>query len=159
MVVNFNYTNTFEKLYGKYLKNKGITDTMYYHIHGSLNENNLVLGTQDLPSKDDPFRLFTKEYQRLHYKTNKDYQKLLHELGKSNEQYITFHIIGHSLDKVDHKILNKILCHSVISSSIGDITIYQYEGNETLEIQKNIEKILQYSFEERVSLTPLEDII
>lgn len=29
-VVNFNYTNTFERLYGEYLKYEGIIDVMYY---------------------------------------------------------------------------------------------------------------------------------
>lgn len=159
-VVNFNYTNTFERLYGEYLKDKGIIDVMYYHIYGSLDKNNLVLGTQDLPDENDPFRIFTKECQSLHYETNKEYQKILKELRETNRDFIiTFYIIGHSLDKADHKILNKILCYSGSEGNIGDINIYRYKDNESLEILKNIEKIiLEYPIE-RVSFTPLETII
>ena len=81
-IVNFNYTNTFEKLYSGYLCSEdGTLDISTYHVHGSLDKNNLVLGTQNLPDKNDPFRIFTKETQRFRYETNKDYQKLLNELG------------------------------------------------------------------------------
>ncbi|MBO6036059.1 MAG: hypothetical protein J6P38_03120 [Acetobacter sp.] len=157
-IVNFNYTNIFERLYGEYLKNKGIIDIMYYHIHGSLDKNNLVLGTQDLPNKDksSPFRIFTKKCQRLN---NKDYDNFLNELEETNRKSITFHIIGHSLDEVDHKILNNILCYSGSEGNRRDINIYRYNDNENLEILKNIEEILQCSYEKRVlSPTPLKEI-
>ena len=161
-VVNFNYTNTFERLYGEYLKNKGIIDITYYHIHGSLNKNNLVLGTKNLSDKykNNPFRIFTKEYQRLHYGTNNEnYNNFLDELEETNRKSITFRIIGHSLNEVDHKILNKILCYSGSEGNRGDIKIYRYDDNEDFEIQKNIEEIIKCSCEERVYLTPLETII
>lgn len=129
-------------------------------IHGSLDKNNLVLGTQDLSDENDPFRIFTKECQSLHYETNKDYQKILKELRETNrDSIITFYIIGHSLDKADHKILNKILCYSGSEGNIGDINIYRYRDNESLEILKNIEKIILECPIERVSFTPLETII
>ena len=172
-IVNFNYTNTFEKLYsGYFCSEDGTLDISTYYVHGSINKNNLVLGTQDLldldlsylyknrDPRESPFRIFTKESQRFDYGTNKEYQKLLKELEETSRKSITFHIIGHSLDKADHKILNKILCYSGSEGNIGDINIYRYKDNESLEILKNIEKILQYtSCEERISLTPLETII
>ena len=159
-IVNFNYTNTFEKLYRDYLyREDGTLDISTYYIHGSLDKNNLVLGTQDLQDKEDPFRIFTKEYQILLYETNKDYQEFLKELKETNKKSITFHIIGHSLDEADHEILRSILCYSGSENNNGDIKIYRYEGDDPFEKQRNIEKILQYGCNKRVSSTELKKII
>ena len=186
-ILNFNYTNTFKKLYGKYLEDKGITDIIYYHIHGSLDEkDSLVLGTQSF-NKDKKihhgFTYFTKDNQRSLFNTITAYQELREELQelKSLNGSAFFYIIGHSLNEADHEILNHLLCNDEIKKpfstifkrpiksiykSTRDIYVYYYEDkirqfNEHNQLRTNMIKILgkTKSVNDRVYFKPLEKII
>ena len=127
-VLNFNYTKTFEKLYAEDLKKKGFLfqDNHIIHIHGFIDESisnityvenmdkmNFVMGTQSFIDKNNihpDFRIFTKDYQRHHYKTIKGYETLLKELNDLQKGSVTFHFIGHSLNNIDHEVLKPMLC-------------------------------------------------
>lgn len=87
------------------------------YVHGKALANdscNLVLGTHTFefnPSQipfPTSFNIFQKHYQRHKYGTIEPYQDLLRQIEKS-KTLPKFHIIEHSLDKTDHKILQHIL--------------------------------------------------
>lgn len=137
-VLNFNYSDTFERLYNPiniHSRHK------YIYVHGKVcdsNDFNLILGTKsfynNLPNDlreeiNVEFNVFKKHNQRHRYGTIEDYQDLLKEL-KDKRRTIepTFHVIGHSLDEADHNILRHIF--GVKDNST--IKIY-YHNQETLE--------------------------
>ena len=149
-VLNFNYTDTFERLYNPiniHSKHK------YIYVHGKVgnsNDCNLILGTKsfynkkikDLNDKEEinvEFNVFKKHNQRHRYGTIEAYQDLLNEL-KDKQRIIepTFHVIGHSLDEADHNILRHIF--KVRENST--IKIY-YHNQEALErLINNITEII-----------------
>lgn len=115
-VISFNYSNTFEKLYGK-------DNIKYDYIHGKanlecdINKNNMVLGideylNDDMKDKDLNFIFFKKYFQRIYKRTGCTYKAWLEEiLEYSIESNIYFY--GHSLSRADKDILrNLILCKS-----------------------------------------------
>lgn len=139
-VLNFNYTNTYEKLYDPHSIYAG-ANPKYIYVHGKVCDSddcNLVLGTHsfynNLPNDlreeiNVEFNVFKKHNQRHRYGTIEAYQDLLKEL-KDKRRMIepTFHVIGHSLDKADHNILRHIF--TVRDNST--IKIY-YHNQEALE--------------------------
>lgn len=149
-VLNFNYTDTFERLYNSiniYSKHK------YIYVHGKVSASkncNLILGTKsfynkkikDLNDEEEinvEFNVFKKHNQRHRYGTIEAYQNLLKELNDRRRIINpTFHIIGHSLDKADHNILRHIF--KVREKST--INIY-YHNQEALErLINNITEII-----------------
>lgn len=134
-VLSFNYTNTCVKLYD----NNANTDSDFkikpVYVHGNIANNNkcnLVFGTQTFeinPSKiplPTHFNIFQKHYQRHKYQTIEPYQELIRQIKKSRS-IPKFHIIGHSLDKTDHKILKHIL------QAKSDCIINIYFHNEEMQ--------------------------
>lgn len=124
-VLSFNYTNTYERLYGK-----DNPDIEYDYIHGKadinhdINSCNLVLGIDEyLPEKERDenieFIQFKKFYQRIYKKTGCKYLDWLSEYFRGNDKGVAddsadelnIYIFGHSLDCTDKDILRKlILC-------------------------------------------------
>ena len=115
-VISFNYSNTFEKLYGK-------DNIKYDYIHGKanlecdINKNNMVLGideylNDDMKDKDLNFIFFKKYFQRIYKRTGCTYKAWLEEIVEySIVSNIYFY--GHSLSRADKDILrNLILCKS-----------------------------------------------
>ena len=149
-VLNFNYTNTYEKLYDPH---SIYTDAnpKYVYVHGKACDSddcNLILGTKSfynhLPNDlreeiNVEFNVFKKHNQRHRYGTIEAYQELLNELIEQLRTFIpVFHIIGHSLDKSDYNILRHIF--RVRERSI--INIY-YHNQEALErLINNITEII-----------------
>ena len=134
-VINFNYTNTYQRIYGK---------GKVYHIHGRADakrpakDNNMVLGIDEywLGNERDErtnFTIFKKFAQRIQKRTgNESYQYLkeVRKLFKSGHNIWTgggdmskhhpdgvsyVYVFGHSLDVTDKDIL---------SSFIGDESTY-----------------------------------
>lgn len=127
-VLSFNYTNTYEMLYGK-----DNPDIEYDYIHGKadinhdINSCNLVLGIDEyLPEgeKDQniEFIQFKKFYQRIYKKTGCKYLDWiskhliqLHEMQKSQKssliiaEALQVYIFGHSLDNTDKDILKELI--------------------------------------------------
>ena len=128
MVVNFNYTNTFEKLY--------MNDTVGYnkkntiHIHGELFDelNPIVFG---YAADDDEVGIlldkgnnYLANIKRHQYKNSNQERKVKEYLNKTED--INLFIIGHSCGLSDKLILNQILNHPNIIS----IHILYYENRE-----------------------------
>lgn len=128
-VVNFNYTDTYERIYKK---------GKVYHIHGkadtqrSAEENNMVLGIDeywhgDEQNKRTNFTIFKKFAQRiLKHTGNESYvyleeiQKLFKERGnnwsgnvdllKDHPDGVSYdYVFGHSLDVTDNDILSSFI--------------------------------------------------
>lgn len=144
-VLSFNYTDTCERLYGKDF------DIKPYYVHGKINCNNdtckLVLGThsfENKPQNKNPrsaipyeFNVFRKHNQRHKYGTIEAYQKLLDELPKSGQPI--FHVIGHSLDETDKKILK----HLFITNKNAIINIYYHDEEAQENYINNITEIIE----------------
>jgi len=138
----FNFTNTFEKIYGK----NDITE----FLHGKIDslENKIVLGINSLPQNDiddRSFLPFTKYFQKLNNKT--DYKFIQLYKKKDRENY-EFFFLGHSMDRSDAdyiieifnfvkelKTKNKIIivCHNASSESKLLINLLDIIGKEDIE--------------------------
>ena len=106
---------------------------------------NFVLGTQRFIDKNNihhDFCIFTKDYQRHHYKTIKGYETLLKELNDRQNGSVTFHFIGHSLNNIDHEILKPMLCiqNTVVRNS--SINVYYYNEKSHGDLKNNMTNII-----------------
>ncbi len=147
-ILNFNYTNTLMSLYENIMDFRQKESIQTYYIHGKINSNNIVLGTQfyDNKSTNIPpeFNIFRKHNQRHKYNTIEEYQNLLHIIKTYNDKTKrVFHVIGHSLDKSDAIILK----HIFLANKNSIINIY-YHNEETQE--KLINNITEIIGEEEV---------
>lgn len=127
-VLNFNYTDTYENIYGK---NKNIE---YDYIHGkadsnnTLSSNNMVLGideylTDERKNRDTEFIAFKKFYQRIHKRTGNNYKNWVEAIIRDNGNAIwtkrhaiehLLYVFGHSLDMTDGDVLRElILCDNI----------------------------------------------
>lgn len=117
-IISFNYSNTFEKLYGK-------DNIKYDYIHGKANighnidTNDIVLGIDEylddkIKNTDLDFIFFKKYFQRIYKRTGCNYKQWLEDI----EEYIeesNIYFYGHSLSRADKDILRDlILCDNVI---------------------------------------------
>ena len=159
-VLNFNYTKTFEKLYAEDLKKKGFLfqDNHIIHIHGSIdervstittieemNEMNFVMGTQLFTDENNihpDFHIFTKDYQRHHYKTIEGYETLLEELNDLQKGSVTFHVIGHSLNNIDHEVLKPMLCIQNTAVRNSSINVYYHNEKSEEDLKNNMTNII-----------------
>ncbi|MBQ7593863.1 MAG: bacteriophage abortive infection AbiH family protein [Synergistaceae bacterium] len=127
-VLNFNYTNTFERVY------PDVKPEIIY-VHGKCDEaeheNNMILGINEYWRTDEEimsnvnYAIFKKYVQRIRKRTVYQYRPLK-KLVKANEASLFFvHIFGHSLDVTDKDILADFL-----SSPRADITVY-YHNKES----------------------------
>lgn len=105
-VCTFNYTNTYELLYEPV--------SSIAHIHGTI-EKNIVLGVNpdkfdDLENIDTSFVYFKKYFQRVFYRTDIEYLKLIEEmkLTPANKDVKTVYVVGHSLDKTDEDVIKQV---------------------------------------------------
>lgn len=151
-LLNFNYTDTCEKIYNVNFNNCGCgIRTQSVYIHGKINNDdncNLVLGThsffnylpnnlnEEIPAE---FNVFRKHNQRHRYDTIKAYQDLLHELKYPKKIYTAvFYIVGHSLDKTDHNIIKHIL----LAKEKSIIKIYYHNEEAQEKLINNITEII-----------------
>ena len=137
-VLSFNYTNTFERLYGD-------EKTKYCYIHGKAQENkectNLILGIDDNLSNGDESRnfqcvRFKKYYQRIIFKTGAEYKDWLTAVANT-ENYV--HIVGHSLDCTDYDVL-----YEFFSDSQFKIIVYYYNDKDFEEKIQRVIRLLAY---------------
>lgn len=129
-VLTFNYTNTYERLYGNDNPN-----TKYHYIHGKANKNNtvdscqLVLGINEYSDTTDDnnteFIQYEKFFQRIYKRNGCEYTKWIEN---ESEEY-KIYIYGHSLDSTDADVLNEF-----IKLTNCTITIFYYD-DEALENQ------------------------
>lgn len=140
-VLSFNYTNTYERLYGD-------EKTKYCYIHGKAQENkectNLILGIDDNLSdgaESDNFQCvrFKKYYQRIIYKTGAEYKDWLAMGTKRLSPTNYVHIVGHSLDRTDHDVL-----YEFFSDERFKVIVYYYDHKDFEEKVQNVIRLLSY---------------
>ena len=156
-VINFNYTDTYEKTYKK--------ETVY-HIHGkvdvthSVEENDMVLGideywTGDKRDEKTSFTIFKKFAQRIqkhtgneNYKYLKEIQDIFKEKGKiwsgnvdtskvHSDGISYVYIFGHSLDVTDKDILS-----SFVGDDSTSVTVYCRNKGTEGELIANTIKLI-----------------
>ena len=140
-VLSFNYTNTYERLYGT-------KETQYCYVHGKAQEDssktNIIIGIDDTlrggeESKNFKWIRFKKYYQRIILKTGSEYKNWFNSQDKHGEQNDYVHIVGHSLDKTDHDVLYELFCNKKFR-----IIIYYYcQDDFEDKVQKTI-RLLAY---------------
>lgn len=131
-IINFNYTDTYNKLYKK--------DIPTHFIHGKIRNNdkdamNMVFGIGDRINEEDnnyEFIEFQKYYQRIIYKTGNDYAKWL-----DNDEIMNIFIFGHSVNEVDGDIIERL-----VTREHTKIYIYYYDQQALNSIVANLTRIL-----------------
>lgn len=144
-VLSFNYSDTYERLYGSGKKME------YNYIHGkadinnTLESNNMVLGIDeylddDRKNKDIEFIAFKKYYQRIYKGTGSEYKNWMYKIRESAKSiefklraeypiqipFIKFtngarhnlYIFGHSLDVTDKDILRELILNDNVYTKI-----------------------------------------
>jgi len=140
-LLNFNYTDTFFRLYGNgYSMNFDERNADF--IHGRAGYNNLIIGTQEtLENENENILLdciyFKKYFQRIFYKTGMGYKKwIANEVVCGND--IEVYIFGHSMDVTDGEILNYIIMNPDIKST----KIFYHSQDSYINMIKNLIKII-----------------
>ena len=155
-VLTFNYTDTCEALYkdaltintadlpgllADYLPAEGIPPT-FIHIHGSLKEEDIVLGYGD--ETTDRFRELeeandndlTKYFKSFYYMQNPRYRQFFEVLERGP---FRLHLMGHSCGLSDRVLLSSIFNHP----NLEDVKIYYHdrgENNDYFQLCQNISR-------------------
>lgn len=122
-VLSFNYSNTYERMYGQ--SNK----IQYDYIHGkadinnNVNTCNLVLGIDEYLEGHDrdeklEFLAFKKFYQRIYKSTDSSYMEWIDEIHRNFLITYKLYIFGHSLDKTDKDVLELLICNDNVQTKI-----------------------------------------
>lgn len=133
-VINFNYTDTYKKY--------GIARDKVCFVHGSVNDNNIVLGTRDLDEKDIDSIYFKKYFQRIQKKTDAinwkefPYDSRLklpqHSNIPNNKRNCenTTYFFGHSLSNTDGDLIRLIyeFSKNIVIFYLSDIKSNDYEN-------------------------------
>lgn len=148
-VISFNYTNICEAFYHRKSSNDCEYNIKTIYIHGKANTDDctLVLGTHSFDRINDEkdralsmkLNVFQKHNQRHKYGTIEAYQDFLKEI--TNPKKIInpiFHVIGHSLDKTDHKVLK----HIFTANKNSLINIYYHDEATQEKLINNITNII-----------------
>ena len=123
-VISYNYTNTWQRLYGK-----NFPDVKPYFIHGKLGKHNLVLGTgetlsHELESSHTECASFKKFFQRVKYRLGNCYH-ITDDNRNTKWQVI---IYGHSLDPTDKDSLRWLLGEDQNHRfNLSKVIIYYYD--------------------------------
>lgn len=159
-VLSFNYSNTYERIYGKKKK------VEYDYIHGkadinkNVNTSNLVLGIDeylddDIKDKELELLPFKKFYQRIYKSTGNRYLNWVDEIKDEYADYInpkissgkgypshTLYIFGHSLDVTDKDILKLFICNDNVQTKIFYHRKNEEDKAELGKLIKNLIKIM-----------------
>lgn len=144
-VLSFNYSNTYERLYGNGKK------IQYNYIHGkadinnTVESNNMVLGIDeyldpDRVNEEISFISFKKYYQRIYKGTGCEYRDWIYKIKESaksielklrneypvqipgvkftNDARHKLYIFGHSLDITDQDILRELILNDNVYTTI-----------------------------------------
>lgn len=114
-VISFNYTDTFEKVYGKKVE--------FDYIHGKAGKSNMVIGINeyledDRKDKDIEFIAFKKFYQRIYKETGCKYKLWIDEIKSDHKKYHDLYIFGHSLDITDGDVLRDLILNDNVYTTI-----------------------------------------
>ena len=127
IIITFNYTNTFEKIY---------SDSNVLHLHGDV-DNKIVLGINpdkydEVGDIDCTFSMFKKYFQRLIFKTDSSYRRKISWIRDNRIQYYRLSVFGHSLDKTDEDIIEELF------ELASEIVIYYHDLNSYTNLVKNL---------------------
>ncbi|WP_313184726.1 AbiH family protein [Lacrimispora sp.] len=140
-VLSFNYTNTYERLYGN-------DKTKYCYIHGKAqndkNETNMIFGIDDNlqrgeESSNFKWVRFKKYYQRIIYKTGSEYKDWLSSISNQTTSQNYVHIVGHSLDRTDYDVL-----YEIFDNINFKIIVYYYSSKDFEDKVQKVIKLLAY---------------
>lgn len=147
-ILSFNYTNTCEKLYNNKFNTYCELRIKPVYVHGKVGCNStceLVLGTHSFENSTKSgaisprLNVFKKHNQRHRYGTIEAYQGLIKTLTDPKRIVKpVFHIIGHSLDETDHKILKHIL----LINKNATIKVYYHDEEAQERLINNITDII-----------------
>ena len=144
-VLTFNYSDTYERMYGGVHWRESID-----HIHGlakanSSKESNIILGITTENISKSNYVEFEKYFQRITKRTGSKYKSWLTNKIPEKQLYeVVF--FGHSLDSSDSDIINDLIC-----DKRSTITIYYYNQKSHKEIVTNLieiigkEKLIEYA--------------
>lgn len=130
-IYTFNYTNT-QKIAKSLIS--GFEDNVT-HIHGSIKENNIILGTGDQRDIPDPFFQFYKSASPNYSSNN-----LVEDLNNADKIYI----FGHSLGRNDHDYFSDFFKMASSNPKIPQyskkikIRIFTYDNNSEIDIKKQL---------------------
>lgn len=136
-VITFNYSNTYERVYGDFCENEVVD-----HIHGATNkplnkEANIILGiTTNNKNLQNYYVEFEKYYQRITKRTGNKYKKWLQQ-GKEINEEIEVMFFGHSLDATDSDIIKDLFFYN---NSV--IKIYYFDERSYQQIVANLIEIM-----------------
>ena len=132
-VITFNYTDTYKRY--------GIKSENVIHVHGSLGDNNIVLGFNDDDEKELQYVYFKKYMQCIlkHTPILTQYNfsaEVLGEEGINTYDYENpiMHFFGHSLDITDREKLEYLF------KNASKIKIYYYDEDDH---EEKIEKVIE----------------
>lgn len=128
-VVTFNYTSTFEVLFG---------NNTVEHIHGKIG-NPIVLGVSsdsgdETTIPDTTFIEFKKYYQRIVYQTDFGFLKFIKRFNPATPS-LSLVVMGHSLDYTDRDYIKELFIRS------KKITVLYHSCQARLSYIKNIVSI------------------
>lgn len=114
-LLNFNYTSTYKSVYG---------DAKSYHqVHGSLSNDDIVLGVSDNAFNNLDYVYFQKYFQRIQKRTGAYYKTWIPKKFTALEDTpIKVYIMGHSLGMTDKEILKDFF----FEEHITEITIFYH---------------------------------
>lgn len=154
-IITFNYTDTYKRY--------GINPDDAIHVHGSLVENNIVLGFHDDNAEELQYVYFKKYMQRIikHTPILEQFD-IYEETGYAQKGNgfivvgVTMHLFGHSLDRTDWDMLIYLF------NKISEVKIYYYDEDDHVEkIERVIamlgkQKALQRIYEKSIDFIPIE---
>lgn len=142
-IINFNYTNTYSKIYHSSIPE--------FHIHGAcrndvfVGKNNMVLGIDEYWSKQERddhtnFTIFKKFAQRIQKRTGIEHKKIYDEMKSYNslptDETNKVYIFGHSLAVTDKDILKMFFKKGF------EVTIFCMDEEKEGEYIANVIKII-----------------
>lgn len=136
-VITFNYSNTYERIYGGIHRYEDVD-----YVHGVARENynnapNIILGiTTNNKNLQNYYVEFEKYYQRITKKTGSKYKKWLQQ-GKVKNEKMEVMFFGHSLDSADRDIIRDLIYYD---NSI--VKIYYHNEQAYQQIVTNLVDII-----------------
>ncbi len=136
-ILSFNYSNTYERVYGG-LRWRETID----HVHGEANgtiskEPGIILGiTSNEKNLQNYYVEFEKYFQRITKKTGNEHKKWLQQ-RQGIQENIEVMFFGHSLDATDSDIIKDLIfCES------SKVKIYYYDEKAHQQIVANLVEII-----------------
>lgn len=150
-VINFNYTNTYEHY--------GINRQDVCYIHGSVQDNNMVLGIRDIDEKDINSIHFKKFFQRIQKHTDVIQWNrfgVSHSLS-GTERNATTYFFGHSLSNTDGDLIRSIYENSfkIIIFHLEDRNDYEHKVINLIDTLGK-ESVIQRMYSEKIEFIPIK---